>query len=119
MDEKMPNLTRRTFVKAAGALGALAAASGTLAATESAFGEVEPAPEGEPEKIVWSQCNVNCGGRCVFKWHVKDGKVLYMETDDTGEEGLSTCLLAWPFYASVVEPPRSFAISDEARGQTR
>lgn len=52
MDEKMPNLTRRTFVKAAGALGALAAASGTLAATESAFGEVEPAPEGEPEKIV-------------------------------------------------------------------
>ncbi len=85
MEEMTPSITRRTFMKATGALGALAAASGALAAGESVFGEVEPAAADTPDQIVWSQCNVNCGGRCVFKWHVKDGKIRYMETDDTGD----------------------------------
>lgn len=81
-----PSISRRTFMKATGALGALAAASGSLAAAEHAFADTEPAAEASEEKIVWSQCNVNCGGRCIFKWHVKDGKIQYMETDDTGDD---------------------------------
>lgn len=84
MSYQIPDLSRRTFLKATGALGALAAASGALAASDAAFGSVEPAYADEPDKIVWSQCNVNCGGRCIFQWHVKDGKVQYMETDNIG-----------------------------------
>ncbi|MDE8703892.1 dimethyl sulfoxide reductase subunit A, partial [Adlercreutzia equolifaciens] len=46
------------------------------------------APAAEPVTISWSQCNVNCGGNCVFQWHSRDGKVLYMESDNTGDESL-------------------------------
>lgn len=35
--------------------------------------------------IHWSQCNVNCGGNCVFQWHSIDDKVAFMETDNTGD----------------------------------
>lgn len=90
-------LSRRTFVAASGALGALAAASGGVAAATqfASAGEVASSTADKGAKagsaadtqdeIVWSQCNVNCGGRCVFKWHVRDGKIAYMETDDTGD----------------------------------
>lgn len=78
------NVTRRTFLKTTGALGALAAAGGA-AASETLFGEGVPQAHAESEEtIAWSQCNVNCGGNCVFQWHVRDGKVVYMETDNTG-----------------------------------
>ena len=40
------------------------------------------------EEIHFSQCNVNCGGNCVFQWHSKDGKVSYMESDNTGDDSL-------------------------------
>ena len=89
MSEAAPNLSRRSFMKTTGALGALAAAGGTLAASEQLFGNVTPAlaDEAAPEeKIAWSQCNVNCGGNCVFQWHSVDGKVQYMETDNTGDD---------------------------------
>lgn len=88
MSVKTPSMSRRTFVKASGALGALAAASGALAASESAFGEVEPAYAASTDEIAWSQCNVNCGGNCIFQWHTQDGKIKYMETDNTGDEDL-------------------------------
>jgi len=89
MSAKAPSLSRRSFVKTTGALGALAAAGGTLAASEQLFGDVPPAMADEAapeEKIAWSQCNVNCGGNCVFQWHSVDGKVQYMETDNTGDD---------------------------------
>ena len=89
MSDATPNLSRRSFVKTTGALGALAAAGGTLAASEQLFGNVTPAMADEAapeEKIAWSQCNVNCGGNCVFQWHSVGGKVQYMETDNTGDD---------------------------------
>lgn len=39
------------------------------------------------EEIVWSSCNVNCGSRCPLRVHVKDGKVVRVEPDNTGESG--------------------------------
>ncbi|MDO4400255.1 MAG: molybdopterin-dependent oxidoreductase [Coriobacteriia bacterium] len=90
MSDTTPSLSRRSFVKTTGALGALAAAGGTLAASEQLFGNVPLAmadeEEAVPETIAWSQCNVNCGGNCVFQWHSVDGKVQYMETDNTGDD---------------------------------
>lgn len=81
------NLTRRTFVKATGALAAAAAAGG--AATQGIFAKQAVAADAAAsEKVAWSQCNVNCGGNCVFQWHVKDGKITYMETDNIGDDDL-------------------------------
>lgn len=81
------NPTRRTFVKATGALAAAAAAGG--AATQGMFAEQASAADAAAsEKVAWSQCNVNCGGNCVFQWHIKDGKITYMETDNIGGDDL-------------------------------
>ena len=57
-----------------------------MAASQAVFSNVEPAHADTPEKLVWSQCNVNCGGRCIFHWHTKDGKIQYMTTDDIGND---------------------------------
>ncbi len=86
MTMKSPELSRRSFVKASGSLALLAAAGGAVSTADNLFGEVEPAQAAAEDKIVWSQCNVNCGGRCIFQWHVKDGKIAYMLTDDTGND---------------------------------
>ncbi|MCD8199351.1 MAG: molybdopterin-dependent oxidoreductase [Coriobacteriaceae bacterium] len=87
MSVSKKSLTRRSFVKAGGALGALAAAGGGITAAGSLFssGDAQAAPE---DTIVWSQCNVNCGGNCIFQWHVQDGRIVYMESDNTGNDDL-------------------------------
>lgn len=82
------NPTRRTFVKTTGALAAVAAAGGGAVATGKLFEEAAAQDAAAQERIAWSQCNVNCGGNCVFQWHVKDGKIAYMETDNTGGDAL-------------------------------
>lgn len=67
MSDKTPSISRRSFLKTTGALGALAAAGGALAASESVVNKTEAAYADEPDKIAWSQCNVNCGGNCIFQ----------------------------------------------------
>ena len=100
------NFVKGSFVGAAAAAGALGSASlfgcapsggssSSAASSEAASSAVSSEPASSavassaaplPEdEIHWSQCNVNCGGNCVFQWHSKDGKVLYMETDNTGD----------------------------------
>ena len=83
----MPNtkMSRRTFVKASGALAAIAAAGSGLAATSTAFAEGTDENAGE-ETIAWSRCNVNCAGGCCFQFHVRDGKIVYMDSDTTGDD---------------------------------
>ena len=85
-------VTRRNFVKGsfAGAVataGALGAASMFGCAPKPENGADAPA-EAPEESIAWSQCNVNCGGNCVFQWHSIDGKIAYMESDNTGSDDL-------------------------------
>ncbi len=76
--------------------------------------------ETAPDEIHWSQCNVNCGGNCVFQWHSRDGKVLYMETDNTGDTDLAgPCLSTRPLHATLAQQPRPSAVPHEACGQTR
>ena len=67
------NVSRRTFLKTSGALGALAAAGGSVAAADSLFGNgtAEAFAEAE-EKVAWGHCAINCPGRCALKMHVKD-----------------------------------------------
>lgn len=83
-------LSRRTFVKGslAGLAIAGAAGSATLYGCSPQGGSAAKSGTASEDKIAWSQCNVNCGGNCAFQWHVKDGKVLYMESDNTGDTDL-------------------------------
>lgn len=85
-------VSRRNFVKGSFAAGMATAgalgASSMFGCTPGTQGEGDAAPEAAEETIAWSQCNVNCGGNCVFQWHSVDGKVQYMETDNTGDVDL-------------------------------
>ena len=38
------------------------------------------------DRVVWSTCNVNCGSRCPVRLFVKDGRVVRIEPDNTGEQ---------------------------------
>jgi len=37
------------------------------------------------DKVVWSTCNVNCGSRCPLRLHIKGGRVVRIDTDNTGD----------------------------------
>lgn len=71
--------------KNTGALSALAAAGKMMSRAKTAFVSIAPTNAEAQEELVWSQCHANCGGRCVFRWHTKDGKIQYLTTDDTGD----------------------------------
>lgn len=77
-------MNRRTFVKTTGALGALAAAGGIT--HHALFSSTAKQAQADTEEsIVWTHCHVNCGGACVLQCHVKDGELLYVESDNTGD----------------------------------
>ena len=83
-------LSRRTFVKGSLAGLALAGAAGSAALygctpAEEKEQSGEGAPAEEADQIVWGQCFVNCGSNCALRYHVRDGKILYLETDNTGD----------------------------------
>ncbi len=74
------NVSRRTFVKTTGALGALAAVGGGAAATSSLFNSTTPAFAEAEETTTWGHCAINCPGRCSLKFHVKDDEVVWVDT---------------------------------------
>jgi DmsA/YnfE family anaerobic dimethyl sulfoxide reductase A subunit len=86
-ERKTEGLSRRTFVKGS-ALTALAAtaAAGALGSlygcSDNASNKADTTPKSE--EVVWSHCNVNCGGRCPLQIHVVDGEIAYVESDNTG-----------------------------------
>ncbi len=92
--------SRRTFCKAGGATLLAVAGSTSLGSlfactpSETESGSKSPSGDGATanpnEKIAWSACNVNCGGNCAFQWHVIDGKIAYMETDNTGDDEMQS-----------------------------
>ncbi len=84
-------LTRRTFLKTSGALGALAAAGGCAAATDQLFGDgVAVAVANTEEKTTWGHCAINCPGRCALKMHVKDDEIVWVDTHTTPDAAFDT-----------------------------
>lgn len=75
-------LSRRKFLQTSSLAGALAATD--LALPFKAL--AAPGEKAEEEKVVWSACTVNCGSRCPLRMHVKDNRITYVETDNTGTE---------------------------------
>ena len=84
MAEKFATMDRRSFMRAAGAAGTLAATGGIAATAAAAPGEALAA-EGEGERIVWTHCHVNCGGACVLQVHMNGDEIAYVESDNTGD----------------------------------
>lgn len=85
------SLSRRTFVKGSLAGLALAGTAGSASLVGCTPSSPTAAGSGQAaatDSVMWSQCNVNCGGNCIFQWHVQDGKITYMETDNTGDSDL-------------------------------
>ena len=74
------SVSRRTFVKTTGALGALAAVGGGAAATSSLFTSATPAFAEAEGTTTWGHCAINCPGRCSLKFHVKDDEVVWVDT---------------------------------------
>lgn len=87
------NISRRGFLKTTGALaalGALGASTGLLASCTTAS-KATDAHETHPEeveydRIVWGHCSVNCYGRCALRYFVKDGQIVRVDTDNTGDD---------------------------------
>jgi len=81
-------LNRRSFLKWNAALGGTA----VLAKGGLSFGleKSDKAAAQADEKIVWSACLVNCGSRCPLRLHVRDGEIVRVETDDTGDAEYGT-----------------------------
>lgn len=46
----------------------------------------------ERTEIVFTSCSHDCGGRCLLKVHVQDGRIVRIETDDGEEPQLRACL---------------------------
>src|SRR5690606_21974808 len=85
--------TRRTFLKWSAVTGGAAA----LVSTVSDLGMPGSAPaagaaEGMPDadRTVWSACTVNCGSRCPLRLQVKDGTVVRVLPDNTGDDELGS-----------------------------
>ena len=45
----------------------------------------------DSEKIINTGCCHDCGGRCVLKAHIKNGKITRIETDNDKEPQLRAC----------------------------
>ena len=82
-------LSRRSFVKWSGVAGGSAA----LVATAAQLGMPQARSEAgdgvaDAEATVWSACVVNCGSRCPLRLQVKDGTVVRVLPDNTGDDTL-------------------------------
>ncbi|MDT3767372.1 molybdopterin-dependent oxidoreductase [Gleimia hominis] len=86
------NTSRRSFLK----WSAVATAAGTVlpACTAHTPTRSEGSKEGLPaptaDRTVWSACLVNCGSRCPLRMQVKDGTIVQVLPDNTGDDGLFT-----------------------------
>ena len=56
--------------------------------------------------IVPTGCCHDCGGRCVLKAHVKDGRIIRFETDSGAEPQIRACLRGRAYRQRVYSPDR-------------
>ena len=91
-------MSRRTFsgMAALAGLGA-AAATGAPAFTASAkeadkasSAQADAIASGDGEQVIWTHCAVNCGSTCALQCHVRDGEIVYVESDNTGDDSFDS-----------------------------
>ncbi|GAG63129.1 unnamed protein product, partial [marine sediment metagenome] len=57
-------------------------------------------------KIINTGCCHDCGGRCVLRAHVKDGKIIRFETDNSEEPQIRACMRGRAYRQRVYHPDR-------------
>jgi anaerobic dimethyl sulfoxide reductase subunit A len=57
-------------------------------------------------KVVVSSCVHDCGGRCVLKLHIENGKIVRIESDNGEEPQLKACLRGRSYRQRVYSPNR-------------
>jgi len=57
-------------------------------------------------EIIVTSCSHDCGGRCMLKVHVHEGKIVRIETDDGEEPQLRACLRGRAYRQRVYSPDR-------------
>lgn len=78
-------MSRRSFVKWSAVLGGSAYLSHFgIDGAQPVHASRDVVPTAD--RIVWSACHVNCGSRCPLRLHVKDGTIIRVETDNTGDD---------------------------------
>lgn len=85
-------IQRRSILKWGAAVGGGAALVGAGAYTGvlPGIGKANAAPLRSVDKVVWSSCNVNCGSRCPLRMEVKDGQIVRVLPDNTGDDSIGT-----------------------------
>ena len=79
----LDGINRRGFIKLSTLLGSGVLLSGGLLGCLTADDEVEIVEQNGDVVVVRAACpGHNCGGRCVLKLHIREGKVIRIETDD-------------------------------------
>jgi molybdopterin guanine dinucleotide-containing S/N-oxide reductase-like protein len=63
-------------------------------------------PNEDGVTIVPTGCCHDCGGRCVLKAHVKDGKIIRFETDNGEDPQIRACLRGRAYRQRVYSPDR-------------
>lgn len=104
-------VSRRSFLKTTGALGALAAAAGGAASADAMFGTAPVAFADGQETTTWGHCAINCPGRCSLRFHVKDDEVVWVDTftsKDAGFDDLQprACLRGRTYRRWLAHPDR-------------
>ena len=84
---------RRSFLKWSGAAGGAAA----LVTTGAHFGlpddgaaSAEATTGLDVDRTTWSACIINCGSRCPLRLQVKDGTIVRVLPDNTGDDELGS-----------------------------
>lgn len=60
----------------------------------------------EKEKVIPTTCSSHCGGACVLKVHVRQGRIIRVETDDGEEPQMRACLRGRAYRQRVYAPDR-------------
>lgn len=58
------------------------------------------------EEVISTICNSHCGGSCVIKIHVRDGRITRLETDDGEDPQLRACARGRAYRQRVYAPGR-------------
>lgn len=83
------DISRRSFMKWSGAVAGTATLVGT-ATYLGMPGQAQADGRADVDKTVWSACTVNCGSRCPVRLQVKDGTIVRVLSDNTGDDKLGS-----------------------------
>ena len=72
-------ISRRSFLRSSALLGTAAGFTATP------LSQAVAAAAADIETVTWSACSINCGSRCLLRCASKNGRVIRIETDNTGD----------------------------------